>query len=81
MTTAMSRSDTCHCGPGHVEWKWECHPVAGLGDPCITSAQCHNHQVTIYDHDDACVNHASPQTSSSILTNTRLWEQFAKKCL
>ena len=45
MTTAMSRSDTCHCGPGHVEWKWECHPVAGLGEPCITSAQCHNHQV------------------------------------
>ena len=47
MTTAMSRSDTCHCGPGHVEWKWECHPVAGLGEPCITSAQCHNHQVTM----------------------------------
>jgi len=35
----------CVCKPGMVAWKWECHPLVGLGEPCITSAQCKS-QVT-----------------------------------
>jgi len=31
----------CVCRPGTVEWKWECYTMVGLGESCITSAQCH----------------------------------------
>ena len=30
----------CDCSPGWVPWKWECHPEAALGEPCVTSTQC-----------------------------------------
>jgi len=30
----------CCCRPGWVAWKWECHPLVGLGEDCITSVQC-----------------------------------------
>ena len=38
----LLRSGVCSCRSGYVDWKWECHPVVGLGESCITSAQCHS---------------------------------------
>ena len=41
------RSGICTCRPGYVEWKWECHPMSGLGESCITTAQCVSQVVSI----------------------------------
>ena len=43
----------CVCKPGMVAWKWECHPLVGLGEPCITSAQCKS-QVSNLVYTDFC---------------------------
>ena len=41
------RTGICTCRPGYVEWKWECHPMSGLGESCITTAQCVSQVVSI----------------------------------
>ena len=59
------------CGAGWVDWKWECHPVVGLGEPCITSAQCRtrpgspSHLCHPINHKCSCQRGFSPTVSTN----------------
>ena len=54
-----------------MDWKWECHPVVGLGEPCITSAQCRtrpgspSHLCHPINHKCSCQRGFSPTVSTN----------------
>lgn len=64
----LSRSGSCSCRAGYVDWKWECHPLVGLGDPCITSAQCRSSPSQLCNpisHKCSCQRGFSPVLSTN----------------
>ena len=68
LTETGGRSGSCSCRSGYVEWKWECQPEVGLGEDCITSAQCtatNSQFCNPINHKCSCERGFSPMVSKN----------------
>ena len=68
LTETGCRSGSCSCRSGYVEWKWECQPEVGLGEDCITSAQCtatNSQFCNPINHKCSCERGFSPMVSKN----------------